>query len=89
MLLLLPLDIAFVPPLFAHLKPEHVLTCLATVFATMVVIMGQLYRSETRSRFIEPDALLVIAIVPGAMYLLYCLSQEAAAPGTAAGVPIP
>lgn len=77
MMLLLPLDVAYGPPLFADVKQEHVLTCLATVFATMIVIMGQLYRTESRVRFIDPDAWLVIAIVVGAMALLYFLSQAA------------
>lgn len=76
MLLLVPLDIAFPGALFAHVSQQHVMTCLATVGATLVVIMGQLYRAESRTRLIEPDAWLVIVIVLGAMALLYFLGDE-------------
>jgi cation:H+ antiporter len=73
MLILVPLDFFHPQPLFAVASQSHVMTCMATILATMVVIMGQLYRAESRVRFIEPDAWLVIAIVIGAMALLYYL----------------
>ncbi|WP_425615284.1 sodium:calcium antiporter [Anatilimnocola sp. NA78] len=74
-LLLAPLDLALPHSLFAAVSQEHVLTCTAAIFATMVVIMGQLYRSESRVSLIEPDAWLVICIVVGAMALLYYLPK--------------
>lgn len=73
MILLIPLDLLHAQPLFAVVSHEHVVTCMATILATLVAIMGQLYRAESRLRFIEPDAWLVIAIVVGALTLLYYL----------------
>jgi cation:H+ antiporter len=73
MVLLIPLDFVEARPLLAIVSHGHVVTCLATILATQVVIMGQLYRVESRMRFIEPDAWLVIAIVFAALGLVYYL----------------
>ncbi|MCC7418725.1 MAG: sodium:calcium antiporter [Planctomycetaceae bacterium] len=73
MIILLPLDAIEPGPLFATVAPTHAVTCVAAILATMIAIMGQLYRAETRVRFIEPDAWLIIACVIGAMALLYYL----------------
>lgn len=73
MILLIPLDFVEARPLLAIVSQGHIVTCLATVLATQVVIMGQLYRVESRTRFIEPDAWLVIAIVAAALGLVYYL----------------
>lgn len=70
-LILVPLDLLHPQPLFAVVSPQHALTCMATVLATLTAIMGQLYRVEARVKFIEPDAWLVIAIVTAAFVLLY------------------
>ena len=75
MILLVPLDFLHNEPLFADVSQQHAMTCMATILATLVVIMGQLYRVESRVRFIEPDAWLVIAIVTGALALLYYLPK--------------
>ncbi len=75
MVLLIPLDALQRQSLFAVVSPAHVTTCMAVILATLVVIMGQLYRAESRLRFIEPDACLVIVIVVGALSLLYYLPQ--------------
>jgi cation:H+ antiporter len=78
MILLAPLDALYRNPehhgsLFAALSPEHAITCVAVILATQVAVMGQLYQAETRVRFIEPDAWLVIAIVLGALAMIYYL----------------
>jgi cation:H+ antiporter len=73
MILLVPLDLLHAKPLLADVSQGHVVTCMASILATLVAIMGQLYRSESRTRFIEPDALLVIAIVLGSLALIYFL----------------
>ena len=73
MILLLPLDLLHPRPLLADVSASHAVTCMATILATMVAVMGQLYRSESRTRFIEPDAWLVIAIVMGGLGLVYFL----------------
>ncbi len=76
MVLLVPLDFLHSQPLLATVADGHVVTCMATILATLVVIMGQLYRAESRIRFIEPDAWLVILIVIGALALIYFLPPK-------------
>jgi cation:H+ antiporter len=71
MVLLAPLDAVHSGPLLAAVSANHAITCVAAVLATLVAIMGQLYQSESRARFIEPDAWLVIFIVLGALALVY------------------
>jgi cation:H+ antiporter len=71
MILLAPLDIAHPGSLLAAVSPGHVITCLAVVLATQVAVMGQLYRVESKTPLIEPDAWLVILIVVGALALVY------------------
>jgi cation:H+ antiporter len=71
MVLLAPLDAVHSGPLLAAVSANHAITCVAAVLATLVAIMGQLYQSESRTRFIEPDAWLVISIVLGALAIVY------------------
>ena len=73
MVLLLPLDFLHPQPLLADVSQGHAVTCMAAILATLVVIMGQLYQSESRTLIIEPDACLVIAIVIGALAIIYFL----------------
>jgi cation:H+ antiporter len=73
MVLLLPLDLFFPGSLLAVISPTHAVTCLATILITSVALMGQLYQVESRIRFLEPDALLVIALVLGSLGLVYML----------------
>lgn len=75
MLLLVPLDFFTPSSIYAEVSPQHAMTCLAAVFATTVVIMGQLYKAETKISVIDPDAWLVIFVVIGAMALLYYLPK--------------
>lgn len=71
MLLLLPLDLAFPGALLASVSTTHALTCFAVILITAIVILGQLYRVEQRTLFIEPDAALVITLVILALAMLY------------------
>jgi len=71
MILLAPLDVAHPGSLLAAVSPGHAITCLAVVLATQVAVMGQLYRVESKTPVIEPDAWLVILIVVGALALVY------------------
>ncbi|QDU29423.1 Inner membrane protein YrbG [Anatilimnocola aggregata] len=71
MLLLAPLEVIQPGSLFSAVSPNHAITCVATLLATQVAVMGQLYQVEKRTRLIEPDALLVILIVFGALGLVY------------------
>ena len=71
MVLLVPLDLVHPGSLLAAVAPTHALTCLAAITATAVAVMGQLYRVERRIHFIEPDSLLVVLLVGGALVMIY------------------
>lgn len=71
MLLLIPLDLVHKGPLLAAVSKNHAITCLATIVATLIVVLGQLYQVERRRVLIEPDASLVIAVVFGSLWLIY------------------
>lgn len=71
MLLLIPLDLIFQGNILRFVSLDHVLTGVAIIIATSVVIMGQLYQVEPRRPVIEPDAFLVICICLFSLYLLY------------------
>lgn len=71
MLLLIPLDLAHRGPILSAVSKNHAVTCVAAIVATLVVVLGQLYQVERRRKIIEPDAWLVIAVVFGALWLIY------------------
>lgn len=73
MVLFLPLDFVAREPLFAAVSQTHIFTALCAILVTMVVILGQLYQVERKKHFLEPDALIVIALVLGALTGLYFL----------------
>ena len=73
MTLLAPLDLAYPGSLLAAVAPTHVLTAQATVLVTAIAVLGQLYNVEKRIQFIEPDALLVIVLVIGALAMIFYL----------------
>jgi hypothetical protein len=75
MILLLPVDLAYGSPALAAVSPVHVVTALATIVVTGVAVMGQLYRVEQRRALVEPDALMVIGLVVGALALIYFLPK--------------
>lgn len=62
MLLVAVVDLSSPYPLFPALSLSHAFTCVATILVTSVAVMGQLYQVERRKPFLEPDALLVIAL---------------------------
>jgi cation:H+ antiporter len=86
MLLLLPLDVISAEPLLASVSQRHVVTCVASILATQVVVLGQLYQVENRQRFVDPDAWLVVLIVIAALALIYYLPAEAEAEAVASTV---
>jgi cation:H+ antiporter len=51
----------------------HAVTAAAAIIVTAVATMGLLYRAEKRLWFVEPDALVIILMVLGAMGLIYLL----------------
>lgn len=73
MLLLVPLDLVHEGSLLAAVSPLHAVSAFAAIGATSIAIMGQLYHVERRARGLEPDALMVVAIVLGSLGLVYYL----------------
>lgn len=71
LLLLVPLDIAHPGSLIGAVAPIHLLTCMGVMLVTSVVIVGQLYRVESRTLLIEPDALLVLILVVACLALVF------------------
>ena len=74
MILFVPLDIVHAGPFFQAVSPTHAVTAFAVVIATSVAVLGQLYHVERRLPLIEPDALLVILVIVGALGLVFQLS---------------
>ena len=75
MIMFVPLDAVHSGSLFADISPSHVVTSLAVILATAVAALGQLYHVEKRFRVVEPDALLMLFILGGALVLVYRLSS--------------
>ncbi len=71
MAMLLPIDLASDGPLLSRVSTTHVTTALWAVVIMATAIVGQLYHVERRRRLIEPDALLVIALVVVALVMVY------------------
>ena len=74
MILFVPLDAMHDGPLFASLAPAHAITAMAVIVATAIAVLGQLYQAKRRVPFFEPDALLMIFVLVGALGLVYRLS---------------
>ena len=65
--MLVVLDLVQPGPLLSLIAPVNAITVVAAILATSVAFTGQLYRVESRVHFVEPDAVLVITLVLGAM----------------------
>jgi cation:H+ antiporter len=65
------LDVASPVPLVTVAAPVHLLTAVASIVTTAVAILSLLYRAERRFWLIEPDAVVLILLVFGALYLVY------------------
>ncbi len=76
MILFVPLDALAPGPFFVQLSASHVVTGFAVIIATSVATLGQLYRVEKRCRIIEPDAILMILILLGSLWIVYELSTR-------------
>jgi cation:H+ antiporter len=74
MVLFVPLDAFHEGPLFAAVSPVHAVTALAVIVATAIAVLGQLYHEERRIPVFEPDAVLVLMVVLGALAMVYRLS---------------
>jgi cation:H+ antiporter len=74
MIMFVPLDAVYPGSLFAAVSPTHAVTAFAVIVATAITVLGQLYHAERRLALIEPDALLVILVIGGALALVFQLS---------------
>lgn len=74
MVLFVPLDACHEGSLFAAVSPAHAVTAVAVIVATAVAVLGQLYHEERRIPVFEPDAVLVLLVVLGALLMIYRLS---------------
>ncbi|MDX2035322.1 MAG: hypothetical protein SFX72_01625 [Isosphaeraceae bacterium] len=71
MLLLVVLDVFQPGPMFAIISTAHVLTALSAILVTSIAVLGQLYHTEERLLFLEPDGALIILLVVATLALLY------------------
>ncbi len=74
MILFVAIDAAHPGPLFQAVSPAHAVTAFAVVIATAIAVLGQLYHVERRLPLIEPDALLVILVIAGALGVVFHMS---------------
>lgn len=74
MIMFVPLDAACPGSLFQAVSSAHAVTAFAVIVATAIAVLGQLYHVERRLPLIEPDALLVILVIVGALGLVFQLS---------------
>lgn len=73
MVLFVPLDLIHSGPILAAVSQNHGVTCLAVILATQIAVLGQLFNVEKRRPLIEPDALLVLLVTFGSLWLIYRL----------------
>ncbi len=71
LLLMIPLDAAYPGSLVGSVDTIHLLTCMFVILVTSVVIIGQLYRVESRVLLVEPDAALILLLVTTGLALIY------------------
>lgn len=70
MVLFVPLDAAHPGALFAAVSPAHAVTAVAVIVATAIAILGLLEHEERRTPLLEPDAVLVVLVVVGALVMI-------------------
>ena len=68
---LFAVDLFYEKPLLASVLNTHAVTATAVIIVTSLVAMGMLYRAEKRFWLIEPDAVIVILFIVGALVLVY------------------
>jgi cation:H+ antiporter len=73
MVMFIGLDLAYGGPLWPSVQSVHVVTAAAVILVTSVATLGLLYRAEKRWWVFEPDALLVVILIAGALVLVYRL----------------
>jgi cation:H+ antiporter len=74
MVVLLPLDAVFEGSLLSAASPSHAYTAMCVILVTSVVILSQLYPVERKKPFLEPDALLAVALIVASFAGLYFIT---------------
>ena len=74
MIMFVPLDAAWQGSFFEAVSSTHAITAFAVIVATAITVLGQLYHVERRLPVLEPDALLVMLVIIGALGLVFHLS---------------
>ena len=64
-------DFATPVSIFTLVSSAHLVTAVAIIVVASTALLGLLYRAEKRYLLIEPDALLVILLVVGSLFLVY------------------
>lgn len=64
-------DAASPVPIFSAAAMTHALTATSIILVTTVVVIALLYRADRRYLLLEPDAIMIILLVLGALYLVY------------------
>jgi cation:H+ antiporter len=75
MLLFVPLDLVVPTPLFSLVSTTHAYTALCGIVVTSVVILGQLFQTERKKHFLEPDAWLAIFLIVASFTGLYFVRE--------------
>ena len=73
MMIFFPLDLVDEGSLLSSVSRTHVYTAFAVIVVTIAVILGQLYPAERKKHFLEPDALMTLVLIVGALTGLYFL----------------
>jgi cation:H+ antiporter len=71
MLIVVAMDLVYAGPLLSSVSSTHAITCFGVILVSSVVILGQLYRVEKRIIFLEPDAVLILTLSAGTLWLVY------------------
>ncbi len=64
-------DAASVSPILSVASPTHALTAASVVLITTVAVVSLLYRAKKGILLLEPDAIMIILLVIGSLYLVY------------------
>jgi cation:H+ antiporter len=87
MAMLLPIDLFSDGPLLSSIAPTHALTAFWVVIVTSVALMSIVYQEPRRRRFIDPDAVAIIALVCGALITVYLSRETGGASGGSSATP--
>lgn len=71
MVIVAVIDPASPNAVLAGVSPSHAITAIAVILVTSVAVLGLLYRGEKRWWVVEPDAVLMVLLILGALTLLY------------------